>query len=124
LCALFRKIILMFKVKIAKHNYLNFFLAALLAMLVCTQVFAVHHNFSHHLNFKVDATKNQPAKNHANHNCGWCFLNNFQNQIFQTAILTFVATYFLLAFSSRKFDRVKSAFFLSSKASRAPPVIS
>lgn len=111
----------MFKAKI-KHNYQNLLAAAMLAMLVVTQIFAVAHNSSHHSLANIEITKDQPAKNHSDNNCAWCFSNNLQNQILLVASFIFIAAYFYLAFFSRNFDRIKASYFLSSKASRAPPI--
>lgn len=113
----------MFKVKIA-HSHKNILLALMLAAFVCTQLFAISHNFSHHLNFKTEFSKEQPQKKHKDINCSWCFVSNLHNQILLSAAFVFVASYFSFAFFSRKFDRVKASYLLSSKASRAPPAIS
>ncbi len=111
----------MLKAKI-KHNYQNLLVAAMLAMLVVVQIFAVAHNFSYHSISNVEIAKDQSQKNHGNHNCIWCFSSNLQNQILLTATFIFIAAYFYLAFFSRIFGRTKAAYFLFSKASRAPPV--
>jgi len=113
----------MFKAKIT-HSHKNILLALMLAAIVCTQLFAVSHNFSYHLNFKTEISKEQPQKNHKDINCAWCFVSNFQNQILLSSAFIFVASYFYLAFFLRKFDHIKASYFLSSKASNAPPAIS
>lgn len=113
----------MFKAKFI-HSYKNYLLAALLALLVCTQFFAVSHNFSHHINFGIESTKGDAPLKHTEANCVWSFVNNFQQQIVLAAAAIFIASYFSYVFAPRKFARVKASYLLSSKAPRAPPVIS
>ncbi len=111
----------MFKAKI-KHNYQNILTAAILILLVATQIFAVAHKFSHHSAANIEITQDQPTKQHNDHACVWCFSSNLQNQILLTASFIFLAAYFYLTFFTRNFNRVKASYLLSSKSPRAPPL--
>ncbi len=62
-----------------------------------------------------------PSNKKMQDHCSFCAFSNLQNQISLAASLIFAAAIFYLTFFTRKFDRVKSSYFRSSHASRAPP---
>jgi len=112
----------MFKVKF-KNNLANFLIAAMLAVFVAGQFLSLAHSLSHHEN-NVAVTKDIPAPKHDVKDCALCSFNNSANQIIAVTTFIFAAIYFALAFFSRKFDRVKFSYLLSSNLSRAPPALS
>ena len=134
------KISLMIKIKI-KSNFTKSLVALTLILFVLSRGVFVLHEFSHHQfeSSKASSFNNlQPNQNffeklvfnHENsgnkksENCFLCAFANFQNQILSVPNFAFAILAFGLVFLARKFSRVKLSYLLSSKAPRAPPVIS
>lgn len=120
----------------------KFFIILSLTLLVLGSSLATLHSFSHH---EVASSKTTSLKKVASlhksffekiifahekssgkksEHCFLCAASNFQNQIFLTPNLIFTTAIFYLVFALRYFDRIKLSYLLSSKAPRAPPVIS
>lgn len=130
----------MFRIKI-QSKFTKFLVATLLILFVFSRGISLIHNFLHQeLN---SSETNSLATSHLEQSffaklifahekssdkkfshCLLCSFSNSQNQITPLANLIFCVAAFYLAFASRKFDRVKLSYLLSSKAPRAPPVIS
>ena len=78
-----------------------------------------HKSFFEKLIFAHDKSSGKKSEH-----CFLCAASNFQNQIFLTPNLVFATAIFYLVFALRYLDRTKLSYLLSSKAPRAPPVIS
>jgi len=125
----------MHRIKI-QSNFTKSLVALLLILFVISRGFFALHAFSHQENSSAkveNAEQNFFAKIIFSHekssdkkseNCYLCVSANFQNQILLLPSLIFSAVAFYLAFALRNFDRVKLSYLLTSKAPRAPPVIS
>ncbi|NBV06917.1 MAG: hypothetical protein EBS06_06765 [Proteobacteria bacterium] len=130
------------KIKI-KSNFTKFLVALTLTLFVLSRGVFVLHEFSHHQlesakalssnSLQLQSQQNFFEKlifNHENsgnkksENCFLCSFANFQNQTLATPNFAFAILAFCLVFLARKFNRLKLSYLLSSKASRAPPVIS
>jgi hypothetical protein len=108
----------MFKLKIqSKFTKLCAFF--FLSIFVAGGSISLAHSFSH----QSDVVS-QEKTSHKTHDCYSCSFSTFQNQISLTPNLAFYAAFFFVVFALRKFNRVKLSYLLTSKTSRAPPVIS
>ncbi len=124
--------LLMFALKI-QSKFVKFVTAFLLMLFVLSKTVVLVHAYSHQENFAPATQKSFLEKIFFSHekssskkaeNCFLCAFSNFQNQISLAPNLIFSAAILYLAFALRKFDRIKLSYLLSSKAPRAPPVIS
>jgi hypothetical protein len=108
----------MFKLKI-QSKFIKLCAFFFLAIFIAGGSISLAHSFSH----QSDALS-QEKTSHKAHDCYLCSFSAFQNQISLTPNLAFYAAFFFVVFALRKFNRVKLSYLLSSKAPRAPPVIS
>lgn len=108
----------MFKLKI-QSKFTKLFAFFFLAIFVAGGSISLAHSFAHQN--EIASHEKTSSKTH---DCYLCSFSAFQNQISLTPNLAFYAAFFYVAFALRKFNRVKLSYLLSSKAARAPPVIS
>jgi hypothetical protein len=125
----------------SQSKLFKFFIILSLALLVLGSSLATLHSFSHHevassktTSLKVTSLHksffekiifaHEKSSGKKSEHCFLCAALNFQNQIFLTPNLIFTTAIFYLVFALRYFDRIKLSYLLSSKAPRAPPVIS
>ncbi len=107
----------MFKIR-PDFQFSKILIALLITFVVICKTAAVAHSSGH-------VFKNLISENSSNHEqCEICDGLNLQNQTLTTANFIVVLGSFILLILIRKFDSVKLSYLLSSKSSRAPPVIS
>jgi hypothetical protein len=89
----------------------------LLTFFVVGKTISVAHSFEHGLKHSFSGDLN-------NENCEICNFANAQSQLSITPNFKVILESFLLLILARKFDSIKLSYLLTSRSSRAPPVIS